>query len=212
MKTIATLAGILTFAATTTWLISSRGGDAPDPVASEGPRHPRGGTADHGARPRRPSLTRHGGVIHRDARSTTPDDPSPLAAPAPVEAPVEDLDEVETEQQQDLERAQVQWLEQTMGDEVRDTQWAPQAEAEIAEVARHVLPEGTTVSTHCGSTLCRLEIDTRDEAERDAAVDVLPQAVPWPSRGVFSADEHDPRRVIAFASREGYGLAEPAAP
>lgn len=213
MKTIATItgiAGILTFAATTTWLASTHSADAPDPRSD-----PRADdhTSAHHPRKRSAAPSRYTASLHRSARASSPADPPPLAAPAPADEPLGGPDEIEPSRPpSDYEHAQLQLLETVMGDEARDTQWAPRAEQEIAQLARDVLPEGVSLSTHCGSTLCRLELDTRDEAERDAAVEVLPQAIPWPSRGVYRTDEHDPHRLVAFASREGYGLAEPVTP
>ncbi|MEM9458720.1 MAG: hypothetical protein AAGF11_31375 [Myxococcota bacterium] len=215
MKTIATIAGIagiLTFAATTTWLASTQGANAPDPLAdSLADEH----TSAHHPRKRSAVASRYATSVHRSARASSPATPPSLAAvaPAPADEPLGGPDQPEPSRPpSEYEHAQFQLLETVMGDEARDTRWAPQAEQEIAQLARNVLPEGVSLSTHCGSTLCRLELDTRDEAERDAAVDVLPQAIPWPSRGVYRADEHDPNRLVAFASREGYGLAEPVSP
>lgn len=120
-----------------------------------------------------------------------------------------DLDDEEQQLHTQAER-QTQLLDEALRGQATDTHWAPNAEASLAEVFTSDDVKGLVLETsHCGESLCRLEVSAGD-AEADVGAferrfQLLSHKLPWQGQGmaiITGVDTAHPTGVV-YLAREG---------
>jgi hypothetical protein len=129
--------------------------------------------------------------------------------PAPVERETRKEPQVAdastAEPAKDVVPRMVQNLATTVEREPVDPEWAGWAQQELT-TRIEALEGSAVIRSHCGTTLCQLEIGFVDAEARDQALREISFAVPWDNDGFYAVNENDPFAVTVFVGREGHAL------
>jgi hypothetical protein len=90
----------------------------------------------------------------------------------------------------------------------RDTDWGRTVEGELDDAFALESFEGASLrQVNCGTTLCRVQIDTTDEMALDRVLEAIPLTPPFATNGLItrSGPPEAPQLAVFFA-REGHSL------
>jgi hypothetical protein len=97
-------------------------------------------------------------------------------------------------------------IERRLDTERPDPAWRP--EPAIQDVIRSLSTRPRLVSTSCGSTLCRVELEHRTLEDGNATAEQIIVSSPFSAGTLYRHDPEDPLRLVLYVQRPGHAFEE----